>query len=66
MKPCFYCNGRIIKCYRNVDLSIVVRCEKCGHTLSTPYLTDDSARSAWCTEMAKLEKTAKEKGTADN
>lgn len=66
VKPCYYCKGRTIKCYRNNDLTIIVRCEKCGHTVSTPYLTEDSARSCWCTEMARLEQTAESKDVADS
>ena len=59
MKPCFYCGGRKVKYRRDAELRVTVKCEKCGSEVSTPYMTEDSARGYWNMKQASLEHAAK-------
>ena len=59
MKSCFKCKGRKVRYIRDDNMRITLQCEKCGYELKTPYLTEDSARSCWCTHMSALELGAK-------
>ena len=64
MKNCAVCNGRKIKCLRDAELRIIVRCEKCGATVHTPYRTEDSAIGAWNTKQSEIEKKMKAEAAA--
>lgn len=65
MKSCAVCNGRKINFRHDREtLKIIVECSKCGQVLLTPYITLDSARGAWNTKQAELEKTIKGKEAA--
>ena len=65
MKSCAVCNGRkIIFRHERDTLKIIVECSKCGQVLRTPYITLDSARGAWNTKQAELERTIKGKEAA--
>lgn len=64
MKSCFYCGGRKVDYIRNTDLSITMKCKKCGAAIMTPNLTIDSARGCWNTKMAELERSARKKEAA--
>ncbi|PWJ13995.1 hypothetical protein [Ruminococcus flavefaciens] len=59
MKNCFYCGGRKVKYQRDAELRVTVKCEKCGSEVSTPYMTEDSARGYWNMKQASLEHAAK-------
>lgn len=67
MKSCAVCNGRKINFRHDREtLKIIVECSKCGQVLQTPYITLDSARGAWNTKQAELEKEMKDKGAEEN
>ena len=63
MKNCAKCNGRTINFYRDKELRVIVRCEKCGFQVHTPYITIDSALGTWNTKQAEIERENKNKTT---